>query len=104
GDGIEQRANQLGAADGRAALRTNIGGKPIEEDNLPVEQDDRNLGPRFVVNRRPAWFSFSGMSPSGGCEDIRRCLAFALARLRHSVLRPVVPVTRLSRVNMSILN
>ena len=29
-----------------------LAAKPIEEDNLPVEQDDRDLGPRFVVNGR----------------------------------------------------
>ena len=54
GDGVEQRADQLRAADGGAALRADVRGEAIEEHDLAVEQDDGDLGPRLVVHGRPA--------------------------------------------------
>src|SRR5207253_1350275 len=51
------RADQLRAADRRAAVRADVGGETIEEDDLPVEQYNRNLRPGFIVNRGTAWSS-----------------------------------------------
>src|SRR5439155_10295179 len=53
-DRVEQRADQLCAADGGAALRADVGGEPIEKHDLAVEQHDGDLGPGFVMHRRAA--------------------------------------------------
>jgi hypothetical protein len=51
GHGIEQRANELRPADGGAALGANVRSKPVEEDYLPVEEDDGDFRPGLVVHR-----------------------------------------------------
>ena len=55
---IDQGANQLGPADGRAAARSDVGCETIEKDDLPVEEDDGDLGPGFFMDRWPARTSF----------------------------------------------
>src|SRR3982750_250186 len=60
-DRVEERANQLCAADGRAALRADIRGKTIQEDDLPVEQHDRHLRPGLLVYGWPSGFPLGGV-------------------------------------------
>ena len=52
GHRVDQRPEQLRAADRGAALRADIGGEAIEEDDLAVEEDDGDLGPGLVMDRR----------------------------------------------------
>lgn len=92
GDGVEQRANELRATDGCPVLRTDVSRQPIEKYDLPVEQDDGDLGPSFVVNRRTSGLPFYSGRPSGGRNNIRRWFDyFAPATSRHSN-SPRVPV------------
>src|SRR5687768_5463803 len=60
GERIDERPDQLRARDRGAAVRTDVGGQTIEKHDLTVEEDDRHLGPRFVVHRRTARPSAAG--------------------------------------------
>src|SRR3954464_11208242 len=42
---VDQRADDMGAADRDAARRANVGTEPVEEYDLPIEQDHGHLGP-----------------------------------------------------------
>ena len=93
GNRIEQRANELRPADGGAALGADVGRQPIEKDDLPVEQDDGDLGPRLLMNRRTPGLSFaSGGAPSRR-KDVGRWFKSFAATSRH----PVSPASVLVR-------
>lgn len=51
-DGVDECADQLGAADGRPGLRSDVGGQAVQCDDLTIHQDDRDLHPGFVMDRR----------------------------------------------------
>ena len=64
------RADQLGAADRRAALGADVGRDAIEEDDLTVEEHDRDLGPGLVVDGRTAGAPLRAGGAAGGREDV----------------------------------
>src|SRR6185369_14565450 len=86
-DSVEQRANELRAADRRTALRPDIGGQSIQEDDLTIEQHDGDLGPRFVVDRWTSWFSSGRVRAPGRRENVGGYFRKSgPAAPRHSVL------------------
>ena len=51
---IDERADDFGSIHGFAIARTHVSREAIKILNLPIEEDDRDLGPCLAVNRRPA--------------------------------------------------
>ena len=72
-------------ADGHAACRTDVGAKPVEEDDLTVEQDDGHFRP--VLGVRGPSAAFLGFVRIRdflmGHEDVLAALADSLARWSH---------------------
>jgi hypothetical protein len=44
---VDQRANDMRAADGRAACRADVGAQPVQKHDLTVHEDHCDLGPMF---------------------------------------------------------
>lgn len=51
---IDERADDFGSIHGFAVARAHVPGEAIKILNLPIEEDDRDLGPCLAVNRRAA--------------------------------------------------
>src|SRR5689334_8022427 len=95
-EGIDQRTDDMRPTDGHAAGGADVGAQPIEENDLPVEQDDRDLGPVLGMGRTPSAFlrllSVRGFQRN---EDLLATLADSFARQSrcHCQIRPHAPET-----------
>jgi hypothetical protein len=55
---VDERPDDFGPINRFAVLAPDIGREPVEVDDLPIEEDDRNLRPGFLVDGRPAASDF----------------------------------------------
>src|SRR5688500_9223316 len=77
GERVNQRANDVGPTNGDAARRPDVSAEPIQKDDLPIEQHDRDLGPLFGVRGpTPAFLGTIAITAFGEWdEDVVAALA-----------------------------
>src|SRR5262245_28448164 len=91
GQGVNQRADDMRAADRNAARRADVRAKPIEKHDLPVEQHDGHLRPLFGM-RRPAptlLWTVDVTALDGWDEDVLSALAQTFAHPHGSIWCPL---------------